>query len=236
MSSDDHASSEEMQAWAKYNPNHNGFAYPLHDVGLSMAPVAVRLAWAQEALEAGHDVNKLHHRMGRPLQTAIDEPHNRDDRTGARLGRCENIDVVKWLLDHGADPRLRNSWGQTAMDDAWVMSRLGREKDNRTEDDDMVADFLDQARDMMVQVARKLEEKEAKEKGVLYRAKDFFGVGRDPMDDMCPFCKFGYLGHTKGQPLKNCKYCREEKALNWHYAKRSSKEIYRFQSYEQREI
>ncbi|KAI6082721.1 hypothetical protein F4821DRAFT_207076 [Hypoxylon rubiginosum] len=157
MTNDDLTAREEVQAWSKHDPNRVGFAYPLHDVGLSMAPVAVRLAWAREALDAGHDVNKLHHRMGRPLQTAIDEPHNRDDRTGVRLSRCENIDVVKWLLDHGADPRLRNSFGQSAMDDAWVMSRLRREKDKRTEDDVTVADFLDQAREMMIQVARKLE-------------------------------------------------------------------------------
>ena len=34
-----------------------------------------------------------------------------DDRTGARRGRCESLDLVRWLLDRGADPRLRDARG-----------------------------------------------------------------------------------------------------------------------------
>ncbi|KAI1417117.1 hypothetical protein F5Y13DRAFT_153700 [Hypoxylon sp. FL1857] len=211
MSDEKNATTEDMERWAKDNPNGGGYAYPLHDIGMIFAPIAVRLAWAEEALAAGHDVNALHPRMGRPLQAALDDAH----RTGTPPGRAENLDLIRWLLDHGADPRLRDLDGRTPMDIAWVSGRQWR--DEHTEAGDAMADFLDQARAMMIEAARKLEDKEAAERGVVDRARDFFNVWRDPWDDVCPFCKYGYHGQKAAQPLPDCSYCKEEKELHWHY-------------------
>ncbi|KAI1378779.1 hypothetical protein F4677DRAFT_465882 [Hypoxylon crocopeplum] len=201
---------EDIEYWARDNPN-NGYPYPLHDVGLSLAPVVLRLAWAEEALASGHDVNKLHARMGRPLHAAIENPQNIDDRTRAVLGRYENVDLVKWLLDHDADPRLRDLQGKSPMDEALCQSRYHKEKGSS------VAEFWDQARQMMIQAGKKLEKKEVVEGGIVYRIKAFFSIGRDPKDNMCVFCRLGYFGHQEGQWLKKCQYCKEEKVHKWHY-------------------
>ncbi|KAI2603813.1 uncharacterized protein GGS25DRAFT_505566 [Hypoxylon fragiforme] len=141
---------DDIEYWSGDRPD-KGYLYPLHDVGLSVAPVILRISWAEEALANGHDVNRLHSAMGRPLHTAIENPQHMDCRTGAVLDHYESLDLVRWLLERGADPRLRDTRGKSAMDRAWCLARY------RKEQRDPLAGFWDQARAMMVRAARKLE-------------------------------------------------------------------------------
>lgn len=52
--------------------NYNRAAdFPLHNVGRDLDAVAIRIAQAQAALEAGYDVNEIVPRRGRPLDEAM---------------------------------------------------------------------------------------------------------------------------------------------------------------------
>lgn len=101
------------QSTSKRDPNPNRYPNPLHEIGYMLDPIEQRLAWAQEAVTAGQDVNQLddttdwRRNLGRPLHAALEHPGCLDDATGKIKDRDESLDLVRFLLDHGADPRLR---------------------------------------------------------------------------------------------------------------------------------
>lgn len=99
--------------------------YPLHATMLHLnASADAKLAWAKQALADGHDVNKVYshpdpdHQFGyrgRPLHEAIEWP----PYCSPCIGDRSNLGLVRFLLDHGADPRLKDRYGQaTPMDRA----------------------------------------------------------------------------------------------------------------------
>ncbi|KAI0103495.1 hypothetical protein F4814DRAFT_452841 [Daldinia grandis] len=212
---------EDIEYWARDNPNRPGSRpeIRIQSICQSLAPVALRITWAEEAIAAGLDVNQLLPHSARPLQEAIENPQNRDWRTMATLDHYESLDLVRWLLDHGADPRLRDWVAVSAIDEA-LINKL-RNKDSPT------AEFYDQARKMMIEAARKLEDKEAAEMTILDRCKDLLGAGKYFHDHWCVLCRRGYLGHKKGEQKKDCEYCKEEKEFDWHYNRTDSLKVYR---------
>ncbi|KAI8965409.1 hypothetical protein F5Y11DRAFT_9509 [Daldinia sp. FL1419] len=203
---------DDVEYWARENPNRPGCRpeIKLLSICQSLAPVALRISWAEEAIATDLDVNQLLPHSSRPLQEAIENPQNHDWRLNIPLDHYESLDMVRWLLDHGADPRLRDWVSVSAIDEA-LINKL-RNKDSPT------AEFYDQARKMMIEAARKLEaEKEAAEMGIVDRCRELFGTGKYFHDHWCVLCRRGYLGHKKGERKENCEYCKEEKELNWRY-------------------
>lgn len=81
----------------------------LHSEPLGTHPVEVKLANIRAAIAAGIDVNGLDesdpvcHREGRPLDACLRVTHMAHGATF-----YGNLDVIKVLLEHGADPRLRD--------------------------------------------------------------------------------------------------------------------------------
>lgn len=79
----------------------------LHTVPLGGAPIEVKLARMRKAIDAGADVNGLDyslpkgHRDGRPLHACLRVTHMAGNAT-FRV----NDQVIQFLLDQGADPRL----------------------------------------------------------------------------------------------------------------------------------
>lgn len=79
----------------------------LHTVPLGAASLEVKLAKMRQAIAAGADVNGLDyslpkgHREGRPLHACLRRTHMAGNATFS-----SNDQVVQFLLDHGADPRL----------------------------------------------------------------------------------------------------------------------------------
>ncbi|KAH8733951.1 hypothetical protein BGZ61DRAFT_529174 [Ilyonectria robusta] len=71
--------------------NPNDGSLPLHHIGKRRDRIWVRLAWAREAIHAGHDVNELdpnpvpEDNLGRPLHAALLHPGNIDEETGIPL-------------------------------------------------------------------------------------------------------------------------------------------------------
>ena len=80
---------------------------PLFREPLSNHTVEVKLAAVRAAIEAGADVNQLDddptgHNEGRPLDACLNLPH-----MAGSADVTTNLPVIKMLLEHGADPRLR---------------------------------------------------------------------------------------------------------------------------------
>ncbi|KAJ3534815.1 hypothetical protein NM208_g7392 [Fusarium decemcellulare] len=77
---------QAQQDYASNNPNR--YRNPLHEIGQMLEPIAVRLAWAEEAIAAGADPNALEEdprwetNRHRPLHAALDHPGDRDAYTG----------------------------------------------------------------------------------------------------------------------------------------------------------
>ncbi|KAM0282356.1 hypothetical protein ACHAQH_003035 [Verticillium albo-atrum] len=170
---------------------------PLSEIGQCLDPIATRLQWAKQALDAGHDANELdlntdwRRNKGRPLHSALEHPGRMDDVTGEDRGRNESLDLVKFLLERGADPRLRDCTGkETPLDRA--RSVLGSPVS------DVERSFVEEALRLMEGAAKKLDEKEASSKGFLGDIKGLLGLGGQKRETECLFC-------------------REEKSHNWHY-------------------
>ncbi|KAK6856315.1 hypothetical protein PG995_006502 [Apiospora arundinis] len=96
---------------------------PFHHIAWSDEPIDVRLAWAQKAIAAGHDLNRPYakepgiviDRISRPLAEMVWWSQNYN----AATGRFDDIELVKLYLAHGADPRLRDrQTGRNCIEEA----------------------------------------------------------------------------------------------------------------------
>ncbi|KAH7165671.1 hypothetical protein EDB81DRAFT_942678 [Dactylonectria macrodidyma] len=146
---------------------------PLHKVCDLPVNITRRLAWAREALRNGHDINQLdpdqsEHHLGRPLHVAL-------DKTGCSLGvnrltanKYDRLELVDLYLQKGADPRLRDRFGVSAIDKA-------RSKINEVDIHQMNPEFWETALVKMFDAIGKLEEEEDGE--------------RNPNNPLLPFHK-----------------------------------------------
>ncbi|KAK7926812.1 hypothetical protein PG985_003810 [Apiospora marii] len=128
--------------------------YPFHATILHLnASTDAKLAWIKQALADGHDVNRVyshpepHHKFGyrgRPLHEAIEWP----PYCNPCIGDPSNLVLVRFLLDNGADPRLKDRYGKaTPMDRArWWLNVKSVD-----------SDFLREALEMMEKKARILD-------------------------------------------------------------------------------
>ncbi|KAH7145925.1 hypothetical protein B0J13DRAFT_666593 [Dactylonectria estremocensis] len=105
--------------------NPNNLSPPLHEVAGIDISIRRCLTWAREALENGHDANKLdlessaEKDLGRPLHAAL---HDRRQPTIPRITgkqkRYESLDLIDLFLEHGADSHLMDQEGKTPMEKA----------------------------------------------------------------------------------------------------------------------
>lgn len=134
---------------------------PLHSEPLSTHPVEVKLANIRAAIAAGADVNGLDesdpacHREGRPLDACLRVTHM---ASGATF--YSNLDVIKVLLDHSADPRLRNR--KTVFISPLRVAVFNAEKEGQ---EPRAKAFYEQVVVMFKEAIAKLEEREKGEKG-----------------------------------------------------------------------
>ncbi|KXJ91836.1 hypothetical protein Micbo1qcDRAFT_233218 [Microdochium bolleyi] len=203
------------------NPNNNKQTQPLFDIAeLDQHPLDLRLAWARQALAAGHDVNRLDqnpHRLanfGRPLHCALREP------------LPDNLELIRFLIEQGADPRLRDCRNQKSATDAARECIDGYGKGSSAHG------FYTQAAKLMDVAAKRLEDKEAtsrgeaETRGVLSHVQRFLGL-REPK---LPSEKPGKQQQQQQQEVQGgeknqaahdlpveCAFCRERKRHNWHY-------------------
>ncbi|KAI0837621.1 hypothetical protein F5Y06DRAFT_297480 [Hypoxylon sp. FL0890] len=207
-------STVDLKAWAKENPNPHVSGYPIHDAIESCATDVIKIEWAEQALAAGEDINRLHLRKGRPLNLALKERDLIDAHTGISVKHVERAGMIMWLIANGADPRLRDQdRGLTPMDEALLIIEAKKKKGEPIE-------FWAYAQELMVDAAKKHEEREAAEKKkqpatqrVASHVKEFFT--RDPDDDKCALCRC--LPARREKPPKDCPHCKEQKAYHWHY-------------------
>ncbi|KAK8052497.1 hypothetical protein PG993_003882 [Apiospora rasikravindrae] len=131
--------------------------HPFHAIIMYGGSTHNQLAWARQALADGHDVNKVYthpdsdHKFGfrgRPLHECIEYP----PYCYPCLQRAETIDLIRFLLENGADPRLKDRYDKvTPMDRA----RLWMTKESTN------LSFLQEALKMMERKARSLDDEEA---------------------------------------------------------------------------
>ncbi|RYP23192.1 hypothetical protein DL765_001277 [Monosporascus sp. GIB2] len=149
---------KEQKEYDELNPNKYG-GYSLHGACLAIAPISWRLSWASEAIVRGCDVNELDgiYQPLRPLHAAIENPGDVDYRTGKLHDRFESLEMVQFLLAHGADPRLQAGQAHipkrhwlTPMDVALSNARYHRESGFS------VYRFWEEARDLMIEAAKNL--------------------------------------------------------------------------------
>ncbi|KAF4986180.1 hypothetical protein FDECE_16083 [Fusarium decemcellulare] len=170
--------------------NPNKYRNPLHEIGQMLEPIAIRLAWAEEAIAAGADPNALEENprwetnRHRPLHAALDHPGDRDVYTGQDRGRAESLDLIRFLLDKGADPRLRDCRGlQTPAETARLEGQIIPSEQGRR--------FYEEAAKILEESENKLNEKDKTE----------VAIEKPPGDTQ----------------LVECLFCREDKKHNWHY-------------------
>lgn len=134
---------------------------PLHGEPLSTHPVEVKLARIREAIAAGADVNGLDdsdpacHREGRPLDACLRVTHMANGATF-----YSNDDVIELLLEHGADPRLRDT--KTVFLSPLKVAEFNAGKESHSE---KAKAFYARVLQMFREAIAKLEEKERAEKG-----------------------------------------------------------------------
>ncbi|RFU36214.1 hypothetical protein B7463_g88, partial [Scytalidium lignicola] len=134
------------------------FKYPLLYIPASYIPIDEKIALMKQAIEAGDNVNQLdptpdrRYSRGRPLNVAVDS----DILSPAHLK--ENIPVVKFLLEHGADPRLPGGAlsSGSAIDDMRDYSSFKGDYWND------LKPFFTEALALMEEAARKLDEQDAR--------------------------------------------------------------------------
>lgn len=133
---------------------------PLHSEPLSTHPVEVKLANIRPAMAAGADVNGLDesdpacHREGRPLDACLRVTHM---ASGATFH--SNVDVIEVLLEHGADPRVRDR--KTVFFTPLEVAVYNAEKDGQIP---RAKIFNEQVVLMFKEAIEKLEEREKGEK------------------------------------------------------------------------
>ena len=213
---------EKAAAAKKADANPNKYPSPLHEIGQMHEDIATRLAWAEEALatRGEGEVNALdggtdwRTSRGRPLHAALSLPGNVDQWTGERRARFESLDLLRFLLDRGADPRLRDARGLDTPAD------LARWELRTRADDDPSRGFYEQAIQMLEEAAKKIEgeclilylltpsissylqygeanvalvckDKERSSQGVTEKLKGALGLGGDERDVDCLFCREG---------------------------------------------
>lgn len=134
---------------------------PLHSEPLGTHPVEVKLANIRAAIAAGADVNGLNesdlvcHWEGRPLDACLRVTHM---AAGATF--YGNLDVIKVLLEHGADPRLWDC--KNVFFTPLEVAVFNAEKDGQIS---RVKVFYEQVVVMFKEAIAKLEEREKGEKG-----------------------------------------------------------------------
>ncbi|OTA64033.1 hypothetical protein K449DRAFT_432539 [Hypoxylon sp. EC38] len=194
---------------AQYGP------FPMHGLASYPGPFLCKIPLGQEILNSGENINRLHPKKGTALHIAVKglELYN---PYGNSISYFDGLKFLKWLLDNGADPRLRNrDGGRSSIDEAVLCVEEQKKLDAPFH-------FYEDARILMIVAAKHLEDREAAEKRkqpMIYRffcwILDFLGIGRDTIDDKCALCRC--LPERKANPLKNCEACKEEKAYHWHY-------------------
>ncbi|OTA91162.1 hypothetical protein M434DRAFT_13364 [Hypoxylon sp. CO27-5] len=215
---------------AQYGP------YPMHGLASYPGPFMSKIPLGQEILNSGENINRLHPKKGTALHIAVKglELYN---PYGNSISYFDGLKFLKWMLDNGADPRLRNrDGGRSSIDEAVLCVEEQKKLDAPFH-------FFEDARILMIVAAKHLEgnycayfpyrkpewnnqlgniDREAAEKRkqpMIYRffcwILDFFGIGRDTNDDKCALCRC--LPERKANPPKSCEACKEEKAYYWHY-------------------
>lgn len=134
---------EYMVSYERDDPTRG--EYPLHDIALmSGHPIELRLAWAETVIAAGTDPNELYldnpaRELNRPLHCLLDNN-----------APPANLQLVRFLLDHGADPRLRdvqNRLSPMHLARFWIKGELGHKE------------YCQDALKMMEAAAKKLDGK-----------------------------------------------------------------------------
>lgn len=138
---------------------------PYHTIGCMLEPASTRIRLAELALARGHDVNQLdiwnpyNRNLGRPLHQAVEAklPSFLDEDTNRVV--WEDLEWLRWLLDHGADPRLNDVSGQkSAIDETQSYIRLGESQGSRRRQDPTSdIHYYDEALKLMKGAARKIE-------------------------------------------------------------------------------
>ncbi|KAI8180248.1 hypothetical protein K4K51_002831 [Colletotrichum sp. SAR 10_75] len=87
--------------------------FPFHHLAWNEDSIEQRLAWAKQAVDEGYDINAVYKpsmdppypkdTVSTPLMEILDYPMNYNQKTN----RMDDIVLVKFLLDNGADPRVR---------------------------------------------------------------------------------------------------------------------------------
>ena len=143
----------------KADANPNKYQSPLHEIGEMHEDIATRLTWAEEALakrgegvvNALDDGTDWRRNRGRPLHAAPSLPGHVDAWTGERRARFESLDLLRFLLDRGADPRLRDARNLDTPAD------LARWELKTRAADDSTRGFYEQAIQMLEDAAKKIE-------------------------------------------------------------------------------
>lgn len=88
--------------------------FPFHHIVWRVDPIETRMAWAEQAIAAGHDLNAIYSAsldgnfpkdsQSRPLAEALFWPQNYNSATD----RMDDLDLLQLFLDKGADPRLKD--------------------------------------------------------------------------------------------------------------------------------
>ncbi|EMR62172.1 hypothetical protein MGN70_005916 [Eutypa lata] len=181
---------------ASYDRNNlNRVEYPLHEIGQMEDPIEIRLAWAEEAIAAGNDPNELDIYGG--LSRGLDRPLHCAVNGG---GPPENLQLVRFLLDRGADPRLRDA--RNRLTPMWLAELWSKG------DEKLPSNYYPEALKMMKAAAKKLDERGEIPGGLLGRAKWYLGLGPQLPEKKAP--------DMRKRPEADCVFCRKGRLHEWH--------------------